>query len=107
MNKLTTRLGPNVELEVNRIQLPVSRNPESHAALVANQDGGHSSSFAKGANGCWPRAQVANKRVCVLIRTGLLVGNLSHSRFREVQSEGPSGDDFQIPGEGPVEVWEQ
>lgn len=43
----------------------------------------------------------------MLIRTGLLVGNLTHSLFQEVQLESPSGDNFQIPGEGPIEVWEE
>lgn len=104
---LTAGLRPNIELEVDRIQLPVPRHLQRHTALVARQDGGHSSSFTKVPNGCWPRAQVGDKRVCMLVWTGLLVGNLSHSWFWEVQLEGPSGDNFQIPGEGPIEVWEQ
>lgn len=41
------------------------------------------------------------------IWTGVPFGNLPHSRFWEVQLEGPSGDDFQIPGEGAIEVREQ
>lgn len=104
---LTAGLRSNMEFDVNGFKLPVARHLQNHTAPVANQDVGHRSSFAKGANGCQPRAQIGNNRVCVLVRTGLLVGNLSHSRFWEVQLEGPSGDNFQIPGEGPVEVWEQ
>lgn len=106
VSELTARLRPNVEFKVDRIELPVSRHFQRHAALAANQDAGHSSSFTKGTNDCSPRAQVGNKEVCVPIRTRLLVGNLLHSRSWEVQLEGPGGDNFQIPSEGPIEVWE-
>lgn len=95
------------EFDVNGLQLPVAGHLQRQSALVEHHDGGHCSSFAKGANDCWPRAQIGNNGVRVLIRTGLLVGNLPHSRFREVQLEGPSGGDLQVPGEGPVEGWEQ
>lgn len=43
----------------------------------------------------------------MFVWTSVLVGNLPHSRFREVQLKSSSGDDFQVPGEGPVEVREK
>ena len=96
-----------MKFEVNGIQRPVPRHLQRYAALVASQDGRYSSSFAKGADVCWPRAQIGDKGVRMPIWTGVPVGNLSHSQFWEVQLEGPSGDDFQVPGEGAIEVWEQ
>lgn len=43
----------------------------------------------------------------MVIRTGLLVGNLSHSWFWEVQPESPGRVNFQVPSEEPIEVREE
>lgn len=42
----------------------------------------------------------------MLIRACLLTGNLSQSLFWEVQLECVSEISFQVPSEGPVELWE-
>ena len=106
-NGLTGRLRPDAEFEVDRVNRRIPRHLQGHAALVTGLNCGHGASFAKGTNDCWPSAQICNKRVRVVIWTGLFTGNLSHSWFGEVQLENPSGDNFQVPGEGPVEVWEK
>lgn len=106
-DKLTAGLRSHGEFKVNRIQLPVPGHLQRHAALVARRDGGHRSPFAEGADGRWSRAQVGDQRIRVAVWTGVLIGNLSHSWFWEIQLERPVGDNFQIPGEGSVEVREQ
>lgn len=105
--KLTGGFRPSIKFEVKGVQVGVCRNLKRHTALVASQDGGHRSSFAKGADGCWTRAQISDKRVGVFIWARLISGDQPHSCFWEVQLEGPTRDNFQVPSESSVEVGEQ